>query len=355
LSKAKKILLAPLDWGLGHASRCIPIIKACLENGSEVVIAGTETTNALIRLEFPQLNYLDLKGYNIFYTNMKWMLPLSMILQFPKILLRMRHENNWLKRVVAESQIDLVISDNRYGLYHSEVPCFFITHQLQIQVPQSKWVQQMVNKLNHSMIKKFTICLVPDYEKESMSADLSQKGTLENVVYLGNLSRFNANEKDEKKYDLLLILSGPEPQRSLLEEKFKSAFEYCPYKTLIVRGKPGSNLSNNSPSHKTVDHLNAKELQTAILSAEIIICRSGYSSVMDLIKLNRHAVLIPTPGQTEQEYLGKYLMDKKWFLTVGQDTHSLQEILDQYHSFPFQKFPEWDLELYKEQMSMLLS
>lgn len=347
----KKILFVPLDWGLGHASRCIPLIQHCLNLGYEVIIGGNEITNSLLRIEFPHLQYLLIKGYSVQYSKYKWMLPLSILMQIPKLVLRMKHENSWLNRMIDKYQIDMVVSDNRYGLYSKKIPSFFITHQLQIQVPQSKWIQYLVNKINHTLIRKFTLCLVPDYLNENMAGKLSQATNLNHVEYIGNLSRFNKTHELEFKYDLLILLSGPEPQRSLLEKQLLQEISASSIKTLVVRGKPNSkeNLINTN-TIQYANHLTAHELQEAILSSKIIIARSGYSTVMDLIKLNKHAILIPTPGQTEQEYLAKYLSEKNWFLYAEQNNISVLNLMKEYQSFNFSEFTNWDFDQYKSSL-----
>lgn len=319
-------------------------------------IAGNETTNSLIRTEFPELNYLPLKGYNIQYSTKKWLLPFKIIQQIPSTILLMKFENKWLKRVAEQHKIDLIFSDNRYGLYHDLIPCYFITHQLQIQVPQSYLLQKLVNYMNHAYIRKFTTCLVPDYEELKMSGTLSQKGNLKHVSYIGNLSRFEYNKETKLKYDLLILLSGPEPQRTVLEQLFISELTGSDLNALIVRGKPDdltSPISNGKI--ELIHHLNAHDLQQAILSSRMVICRAGYSSIMDLIKLRKHAILIPTPGQTEQEYLGVYLMHHKWFISFGQQETSLQHMLKLYHEFSFNEFPDWDMELYKSVFEQLIN
>lgn len=298
--------------------------------------------------------FFPLKGYNIRYSKNKYFLPFKIIQQIPSTIFVMKYENNWLKSFVEQHKIDLVFSDNRYGLHHQSIPCYFITHQLQIQIPQSVLLQRMVNAFNHYYLRKFTACLVPDYEEPKMGGRLSDKGALKHVKYIGNLSRFEFQKAPPITYDLLVLLSGPEPQRCILEQNLLNELQGSDLKSLIVRGKP---LENNSEStqgnSQLLDHLNANELQHAILSSRIVICRAGYSSIMDLIKLRKHAILIPTPGQTEQEYLGMYLMQHKWFISFNQQATSLNNMLTQYNEFAFEDFPDWNLELYSTMIDEL--
>ena len=186
-------------------------------------------------------------------------------------------------------------------------------------------------------------------------AGVLSKCSLPNTYFLGNLSRFNLSISSKKKYDLLILLSGPEPQRSMLEDLLFSQLNENNMSVLVVRGLP---LSNELPEHKNnlhfVNHLPARDLQEAILSAEIIICRSGYSTIMDLIKLNKHAIIVPTPGQTEQEYLASYLMKMKWFVCHQQVNISLKNLIGEYNNFHFNAFLNWDLYQYKKVMKGIL-
>lgn len=353
---SKRILFAPLDWGLGHASRCIPLIEECLLNGHEVIIAANQMISILLQKEFPTLRYLPLHGYNVTYSKKKWMLPIDILAQIPKIRTAIRTEHQWLQQAIEEYQLDLVISDNRYGLYTAKIPCVFITHQLQIQVPQSSFLQKIINRLNHRYISKFTTCLVPDYEVDKMSGYLSTATGLTNITYIGNLSRFTQTKQPPPVYDLLVLLSGPEPQRSLLENLLLDQIQHTNLKTYVVRGKPGSlDKPIGSTNSTIVNHLSSSELQTVIASSAIVICRSGYSTIMDLIKLNRHAILIPTPGQTEQEYLASYLADKNWFMTCNQEDISLKSLVDKYTNHTFSRFPTWALEQYKIELRKILA
>lgn len=349
MNKAKKILIVPLDWGLGHATRCIPIINTLISAGCEVIIAGSEETNSLLAKEFPDLRIVSLIGYRIKYSQTAWKLPFVLGCQLPKIIKQIQYENLWLKQFIAEENIDAIISDNRYGLYHDTIPSVIITHQLTIQVPQSAWVEQWVNNLHRKRLAKFSEIWVPDYKQQPMAGKLSQSNHLPQVKHLGNLSRFNFQSSIESQHDLLILLSGPEPQRTLLEQKIIQHFTSSKLKILIVRGKPHKQSSPEPIGNlQFVNHLSATALQTAILSAAFVICRSGYSTIMDLIKLNKHALIIPTPGQTEQEYLGEYLSQQGWFCMLPQHEIKNEALLNLLRQYKFSDFPQWNMESYKQ-------
>jgi len=357
LKPVKKILVAPLDWGLGHATRCIPIVQTLLHEGHQVVLAGNSTTQHILQQEFPELSFLDLPGYDMRYTASAFWLPWVLFKQIPKMLGRIKYEHAWLQQVVKDYQIDLIISDNRYGLYHEQLPSFIMCHQLQIQVPQSSWLHQKVNDWHAKQLARFRAVWIPDYVQESMAGQLSKPDKGLSVQYLGNLSRFQKPQvASEIEWDIVILLSGPEPQRTILEELLMKPQTGRNPRILLVRGKPESEDSTQYGEHVTVkSHLQAKKLQTAILQARLVICRSGYSTVMDLCKLHQRAILIPTPGQTEQEYLADYLMQRKWFFSVAQSEWQWEQVLAEYAQFQFDSFPLWNMEQYQQVLLDMLN
>ena len=334
-----RILVAPLDWGLGHATRCIPIIRELLAQGCEVWLAGEGAQEQLLIAEFPKIPFLNLPGYRISYSKTARGLIWKMIQQGPKMRRAIEAEHSWLKKIVDEYRIDAIISDNRYGLYHASVPSVFITHQLTIKSPFSKWTETILRKRNYKYINHFTECWIPDAEGENnLAGELShpEKKPVAPVRYIGLLSRFVKKEIIERKNHLVVILSGPEPQRTLLEEKIINDISHYNGTAIIVRGLPGS--SSLIPSTNMIqfyNHLSADELNKAMQEAEYVISRSGYSTVMDVMALQKKSILIPTPGQTEQEYLGSYLMEKGIAICAEQKDFSLNNLLATTRGFNF--------------------
>ena len=350
-----RILVAPLDWGLGHATRCIPIIRELLAQGGEVWLAGEGAQESLLKAEFPELPFLELPGYRINYSKTARGLLWKMIQQGSKMRSAIQYENRWLKKVIAEHGFDAVISDNRYGLYHSAVHCVFMTHQLTIKNSLGKWAERILQKINYKHINRFRECWVPDLptglpaerhgqagldQEKNLAGELShpQKKPTVPVHYIGLLSRFEKKEsfdpsansglRTEKKNHLLIILSGPEPQRSMLEEKIITDITHYNGTATIVRGLPGlASLIPSTNMIKFYNHLPADELNIEMQEAEYIISRSGYSTVMDVVALQKKSILIPTPGQTEQEYLGSYLMEKGIIVCLTQKEFSLNKAL----------------------------
>ena len=334
-----RILLASLDWGLGHVTRCIPIINELLKRGAEVFLAGNETQAEVLLKEFPGLPVLYLKGYDIRYSNRGSNFLWSIIRQIPKIKRAIRSENKWLKELLMEYAFDAVISDNRYGLYNDSVPCVFITHQLAIQSPLGKWSERLLQKWNYKYISRFKECWVPDSEgNENLGGTLSHPANKPAIPlkYIGALSRFEKKEAKEKKNHLLIILSGPEPQRSILEDKLIDEVVHYNGTADIVRGLPATDklMPSTSQLH-FYNHLPATELNNKLEEASFVISRCGYSTVMDLVKLKKKSILIPTPGQTEQEYLSKYLFRKKTAVCINQQDFSLSKALQEAASFDY--------------------
>jgi uncharacterized protein (TIGR00661 family) len=334
----KRVLVAPLDWGLGHATRCIPIIYSLLEQNFEVIIAADGLVKNLLTKEFPDVVFTHLKGYNIRYSNQKRWLPLRLLGQLPGLLRSIFREQQWLKSIVKEYQVDLIISDNRLGLYHTSIPCIYITHQLLIKTG-NRFTEWLAQKVHYFFINKYNTCWVPDNAiGDDLAGILSHPQQLPAipVKYLGPLSRFEKTDC-EKKYDLLLILSGPEPQRTILEKVLLDELKKFIGKVLLARGLPGNDeaIINTNDTITIVNHLDAVELNNAVIQSDWIICRSGYTTIMDLVKLGKKAILIPTPGQTEQEYLADYLLQQKRFYSVLQKDFSLAEAFEQAKLFPF--------------------
>ena len=366
-----KVLVAPLDWGLGHATRCVPMIHAMLEMNWDVTLAGEGPSLEILTEAFPQLSTLSLKGYRISYPKKGFFFTPKLLLQLPKLFRTIVLEQNWLEKNQKEYKWDLVISDNRYGLFTQQTTCIFITHQLYVISGWGKMIDGIVNKKLHQWISKFNQCWIPDQEEDGgIAGKLSHPPSLvprpsslvpcpSSLVprlfkYLGPLSRLTPkiNPHADK---IVVLLSGPEPQRSLLEEKILEQVKSINEQFLVVRGLPGVKEQQvNTPNIQFENHLSSAALSTALTNAKLVICRSGYSSVMDLLKLQKKAILIPTPGQTEQLYLGTRLKEKKWFWVEQQ--HNLQLAQAISHCLTSQQIsPSLNFELHKQVLAELVT
>jgi uncharacterized protein (TIGR00661 family) len=327
---AKKILIAPLDWGLGHATRCIPVIRELLNAGHEVIVAGDGNGQHILGEEFPSLKFIYLKGYHLTYSENvpAW---LKIFIQLPKIFFRVCSEHAAMKKIIRDHAIDAVISDNRFGLWNKNIFSVYITHQLMIKCPRGfKIFEPLLHFLHSRIIRKYDQCWIPDFEGEkNLSGDLSHKSSLpSNARFINPLSRFaDKNTDGHFEYDLCIIISGPEPERSSFEKIMLAQLEGYSGKAILVLGKPQEKRNEIAYHTTIVSHLSSSELERTIAASRMIICRSGYSSIMDLTALQKDALLIPTPGQTEQEYLAGYLSAKKIFATQTQSAFRLEDVI----------------------------
>lgn len=333
-----RILVAPLDWGLGHATRSVPVIRELVRQGAEVVLAGSGKVKYLLEKEFPQLTILELKGYNISYSKNKWSLPFVIATQIPKIISAIDDENEMIDEIIAQHQVNGIISDNRFGLYHENIPSVFITHQLLIKTNLGHTVDEYLQKINYSFINKFTECWVPDHQgKNNLAGELSHPAKLPVIPtkYIGPLSRFENHATGKEKH-LLILLSGPEPQRTILEELILEQLKSYQEAVVVVRGLPGEENIPGVPSNvEVINHLPANQLNEKILDAWMVIARCGYSTVMDLSILGKKSILIPTPGQTEQEYLSRHLMQTNFALCIEQQKFKLIPALGLARNFQY--------------------
>lgn len=327
----KRILVTPLDWGLGHATRCIPIIRLLEEKGHDVCIATSGLALPLLRQEFPQLSFFELPSYQARYST-KVPLMLKVFLQSPHFIQVIQQEHKIIEKLVAEQAIDVIISDNRYGCYSRKAKSIFITHQLTLLMPTGlRWLQRLVNFFNHHLIRKFDACWVPDFKNNPITGALTQAVGL-NTTFIGMLSRFRKSEVPVvKKYDLLILLSGPEPQRSLLENLVLKQVKEYTGNVLLVRGLPSTHQT--LVGVESVNHLPSHNLQAAIEASTFVLARSGYTTVMDLYFLEKKAIFIPTPGQTEQEYLAKQLAERSIAFSMEQKDFDLIKALEASKSF----------------------
>jgi len=324
------ILVAPLNWGLGHSTRCIPIIKALLDRGAKVIIASDGVALGLLKKEFPGLTHYELSSYQISYAKNGRMFKLKMILNSYKILWAMYKERQEIKRIVRAEKITGLISDNRLGVFCKGITNVFITHQLRVLSGSTTAIS---SKMHQQIFKKYDAVWVPDFE--SMSENLTGKlGHLDkkpkNLVYLGPLSRFE-KKKAPLTYDLLILLSGPEPQRSMLEEKLKSKLKTFKGQAIMVRGvieekQTIEEIPLKKGSLKVVNYMQSEELMSTVRQSALVLCRSGYTTVMDLAKLGKKAFFIPTPGQYEQVHIAERLDAQKIVPSCTQDEFKLEQL-----------------------------
>ncbi len=327
MTQKNKILVAALNWGIGHATRCIPIIKALLKEGFQPIIASDGDALILLQQEFPKIKTYQLPAYNIQYAKNGNYLKLKLALQTPKIIAAIQKEQKQIQEIVKKENLKGIISDNRFGVYSTKIPSIYITHQVQVV---SGITTEITTKIHQKIMKNFTEIWIPDYkEKPKLAGKLSENNPLKLTSrYIGVLSRFKAKkEKEKKKYAILVLLSGTEPQRSILEKKLINEFANQTQKVLFVRGIVTEKQTLSNTKHITfVNFLAQKKLEKAINQSDLVISRSGYSTIMDLAILQKKAFFIPTQGQTEQEYLAIHLQKLKIAPFASQAKFKLEDL-----------------------------
>jgi len=336
LSKQKTFLLAILNWGLGHATRCIPIIEKLLAEGHQVVLASDGLALDLLKREFENLPFVELPAYKIRYPQ-KGSMFLAMLWQTPRLLKTIEQSHRLVEKIVIDYQVDCIISDNRYGCYAANVYSVFLTHQVNIPLPKGfGFFRGLVDKQNFSYINEYNELWIPDVDGHLLSGDLSfkNKGCSIKNRFVGLLSRMKW--KAVKKADfVLVVLSGPEPQRGIFEQKIMNQAKFYEGEVILVRGSNTvSKLNIPKPDNLTIiDLADSKTLNDLLLKARHIICRSGYSSIMDLLALKRTAFIVPTPGQTEQELLAKRLSEQLLFVSSPQSLFNLNKAVEVLDAF----------------------
>ncbi len=335
MQNSGKILFGVLNWGLGHATRSAILIKKLAESSWEPIIASDGEALLYLKNQFPQYSFLELPSYHIAYSKHSNQLGI-VFRQLPAIYGAVSKEKEIVRVFIRENpSVKGVISDNRLGFYHPGVPSVYITHQLNLQ---AGWLNGLASRSHRFFIHRFSECWVPDFEDplKSLAGKLSKGSDIQiPLKYLGPLSRFSETGviPVKKKYLYSAVLSGPEPQRSILERKVVDFFSDSKEPCVLVRGTKKATVLNAGTNVKVIDMAGTEELYDVITSSKLLISRSGYSSIMDYYYLQAKALLIPTPGQTEQEYLAQRLRDKKLFYSSDQKKLNFAEDLKKAMSY----------------------
>lgn len=341
LTKPLHILISPLDWGLGHASRCIPIIIQLINTGHKVTIAGYGRSLILLQKEFPDLESIELQGFSpSFHKAGKMIFRLFMLL--PHFIRTNIREHCELKRLINKYHFDIIISDNRYGLWNKKVRCILITHQVMVKTPAwLKFAEYPVYLVSRLLISRFDECWIPDYkESPGLSGDLAHKYPLpKNAKFIGPLSRFQKSDSYQESNTvarkITAIISGPEPQRSIFEALIIKQLKGLNLEATLLTGKPESENTIITIDKLTLQpHLSSTDLRSLIESSALVICRSGYSSIMDLQALGAKALFVPTPGQTEQIYLAELHYKSGTVLYLEQKSLNLEVDIESALKYP---------------------
>lgn len=316
-----KIFFPVLNWGLGHASRSLPLIKNYLDLGHEVICASDGESLTMLRKDLPELMVLELPGYGILYGSR--FMPINMLKHGPGMLRTLRTEHELTLAIVRRHHIDCIISDNRYGCYHHDIPSALITHQLQVFTGQ-KLLDVYIRRQIRSWYKNFSEIWIPDQAPpNNITGDLSGTNTYPiPKYYLGAISELTSTPA-KGKYEAVVVISGPEPQRTHFEQMVIKQLSAIDGKYAIVRGKPDINEPVKEEGNLTIiPYATRAELSSLLNETEIVISRSGYTTLMDLSKTGHKAILCPTPGQYEQVYLADRLNN------LGQCVYTRQENLN---------------------------
>jgi len=340
----KKILVAPLNWGLGHATRCIPIIEALIRYDFIPILAGDGASLELLRREFPELTYYKLPSTKVYYSENGSLLKYKLLLQTPKLLRAVYMEHKRVEEIHKLEGLSGIISDNRFGVRFDTIPSIYITHQIQVL---SGGTSALTSRFHQQIMSKFSECWIPDFESNNLAGELSKRGKESlSLKYIGPLSRFSC-QKRKKVWDIVAVMSGPEPQRGMLERKIIEEIRPYPGKILIIQGIIENQQKSHTEGHiTTVNFMLHKELEVAIEQGGLILSRSGYSSIMDLHALGAKAFFIPTPGQFEQLHLAEHLKEKGYANFSDQASFALDKLGDikNYEGFGHKKTPNNNLD-----------
>ncbi len=325
------VIVAPLNWGLGHATRCIPLIRYLQSYNATVIIASDGLSLKLLTKEFPELMALELPSYNISYKYHNMLI--NILLQGPSILINYIKELKYANKIVAETHANIIISDNRFGFRTPTTSNFYITHQVNILHP-IHFISWISTSIHRYFINKFDQCWIPDYSGEkALSGKLSESNLLKDSAHLGPLTRIEF-KKTIVKWDICILLSGPEPQRTIFEDAIIALLpSWNDLNILMIRGTENLNPNNKKITKNcTVRNLlDSSEISEALNASSLLISRPGYTTIMDIHHLEIKAIFIPTPGQTEQEYLAKTLAKNPKYMQISQD--NLSTIIESVYMF----------------------
>ena len=323
MPKNKRILFAIMGWGLGHATRCMPIIRSLMKE-NHVILASNGFSTILLQQEFPTLKCIDYPDYEVKYPKNKIMLLPLIALQLPSIIIKLIKEYLQTQKVINDEKIDIIISDSRYGVYSKGAPAYFIIHQLRFQLSGIfKFIEFLGEWFNFFMFRHYNAIIIPDVKMfPNLTGDLTHTGKISNHPKLHYLGVFCSVAKlnIEEDIDYLFSVSGPEIQRTLFEEIILDQISHIPGKKVVVLGKPADIQSYDDIENTEIySHVNREKQNELLNRAKFVVCRSGYTTVMELVTLKKSALMIPTPGQTEQEYLARHYQSTGIFHIAMQD------------------------------------
>lgn len=335
--KKPSALISVLNMGLGHATRTLPVIRYFLQKGWNIFLAGSGRSLLFLQQELPGLSCLELPDYELEYSP-KGVSAIRLFFKIPAVLRKISAEYKAVNKWLSLNSVQLLISDHRYGCYSPDIPSFFLAHQLAfIAPPLLKPFESAGRWFNRQFHLHYNGVLIPDEESDGsglLSGRLSRHSGKGKYTYCGILSSVR-KEKCSAEIDFFFSVSGPEPQRWVLEQLIRSQISILPGKKVVALGKPESGEIENPDSDTTIyHHLSRTEMQHIMNCSKFIITRPGYSTIMELAELKKKALFIPTPGQTEQIYLAKRFKEKGWFNWKAQKDLLLSRDIPESRKFP---------------------
>jgi len=332
----KVVLVAILDWGLGHASRMVPVIDGLLAQNVRVILTGSGASLTYLQKRYPQMESREMPSEEMRYGKSGAGLALlKRALHQPGIN---KIQQAWIREIVAKEKINGIISDNLYGVYHHEIPSVIVTHQVGLLVPVFKkaFDRKLAQWLDH-----FTEVWVPDLPgAASLSGKMTENAFLRiPKIFVGNLSRLRSVASAKKDIALTALISGPEPQRSLFEKEVLKLMKKTPGRKVLIRGILGGSTEKiaDMTDMEVYDFLDDTALSEMIIRSEWVVCRSGYSTLCDLRVLGAKAVVVPTPQQPEQLYLARRGSEKGWFQSTEQQLISKAILEDRQKFIPVEE------------------
>lgn len=329
MSSVKNILVCPLDWGLGHATRIVPVINELIAQGANVIMGADNRPLDFLMRYYPDNTVIKLEGFNPVYPE-KGSMAWKMIKSVPKMISASKAARRSLQRIIKEHNIHAIISDNRYELCDSGIPSVFVTHQLNIQTNGIQSIAKpFINLTLSHFLGGYDEIWIPDSEDHGFSGKLSRTGKYRSKIhFIGTLSRFsNQLSNKGERFDILAIMSGPEPQRSLFERIISQQATKTDKKVAILQGRPGFGSRKTLENITYIPHAADDDFAWLLKSSEVIISRPGYSTLMDLAVFEKSGIFIPTPGQTEQEYLASKLNKERKAVSYHQNHFNLKDAI----------------------------
>lgn len=323
-----KIIYGVCSWGLGHATRSLPVIRKLVDEDNEVTIISSGRSLDLLKKELgDNIEYIDIPDYPMLLSENARQFMAKSVIYWPMFIRRMHSGLNQLTRMLKTRKCDLIISDARYDIYSKKIPSYFISHQIRIMNPlRIKMLESGSEIFNLFFFKRFVAVIVPDYKEDDLSGDLShnlRRLDEDKIYYVGVLSDFK-KKNTKKDIDYLISISGPEPQRTLLEKKLISQIDQLRGNIVVTLGKTEKKDKFNNKNITTYSFLTKEKREDLLNRAKLVVSRSGYSTILDLAVIGTKALMTPTPGQIEQEYLAEYHNKKGTFYSVNQKYISLK-------------------------------